>query len=291
MGDTMGNKRVVAKDMIKTLVGCLLFGVGFNLFLVPNGLNAGGISGLAMVVTSFTKMGTVGLLTALVNIPLFAIAGKKIGKKFFWYSLVGMLISALSIDTLTLLPIPKTEPLVGALYGGAICGLGLGIVFSAGGSTGGSDIITRLLKLRYQNVPIGVITMVFDLSVAALTGLAFRDVSCMLYSGVAIFVSGRVMDTVVYSFDYSKVALIISREHEAIAQTITGKMERGVTYLHGEGYYSGKDTKVILTAIKRHQLAELKAMVVEIDPDAFIIVQEAHQVLGDGFSHYSKDAL
>ena len=113
----------------------------------------------------------------------------------------------------------------------------------------------------------------------------------MLYSGVAIFVSGRVMDTVVYSFDYSKVALIISREHETIAKTITEKLERGVTYLQGTGYYSQKDTKVILTAIKRYQLAELKAMVAEIDPDAFIIVQEAHQVLGDGFSRYSKDAL
>ena len=291
MEDTMGNKRTVARDMVKTLVGCMLFALGFNLFLVPNGLNAGGISGLAMVVISFTKLGTVGLLTALVNIPLFAIAGKKIGKKFFCYSLVGMLINSLTIDMLALLPAPQTEPLVGALYGGAICGLGLGIVFSAGASTGGSDIITRLLKLRYQNVPIGVITMVFDLAVAALTGLAYRNVSCMLYSGVAIFVSGRVMDTVVYSFDYSKVALIISREHETIAKAITFKLERGVTYLQGEGYYSGKDTKVVLTAIKRHQLAELKAMVAEIDPDAFIIVQEAHQVLGDGFSRYSKDAL
>ncbi len=287
----MGNKWTVTKDAVKILVGCLLFSLGFNLFLVPNGLNAGGISGLAMVVTSFTKLGTVGLLTALVNIPLFAIAGKKIGRKFFRYSLVGMAINALSIDTLALLPAPNTEPLVGALYGGAICGLGLGIVFSAGASTGGSDIITRLLKLKYQNVPIGVITMVFDLSVAALTGLVFRNVSSMLYSGVAIFVAGRVMDAVVYSFDYSKVALIISVHHEEIAQCITGKLERGVTYLQGEGYYSGKDTKVILTAVKRHQLAELKAMVTRIDPDAFVILQEAHQVLGDGFSRYSKDAL
>ena len=287
----MGNRLTVVRNIVKTLVGCLLFSLGFNLFLVPNGLNAGGISGLAMVFTSFTQLGTVGLLTAIVNIPLFVIAGKKIGKKFFWYSLVGMLINSLTIDALALLPTPETEPLIGALYGGAICGLGLGIVFSTGASTGGSDIINRLLKLRYQNVPIGVITIAFDLSVAALTGLAYRDVSCMLYSGVAIFVSGRVMDTVVYSFDYSKVVLIISRQHDAIAKAITVQLERGVTYLQGEGYYSGMDTKVILTAVKRHQLAELKAKVAVIDPDAFVIVQEAHQVLGDGFSRYSKDAL
>ncbi len=287
----MENKLTIAKDMLKTMVGCIVFGLGFNLFLLPNGLNAGGLSGLAMVFVTITDFGMVGTITALVNIPLFALAGMKIGRKFFWYSLVGMIFSSLFIDLLVMLPQPQTEPLVAALYGGVLCGFGLGVVFSTGASTGGSDIITRLLKLRYQNVPIGVITICLDLFVAGLTGLAFQDVNRMLYSGVAIFVAGRVMDAVVYSFDYSKVALIISREHEVIAKAVTQKLERGVTYLQGEGFYSGRDTKVILTAIKRYQLAELKAMVVKIDPDAFIILQEAHQVLGDGFSRYSKDSL
>jgi uncharacterized membrane-anchored protein YitT (DUF2179 family) len=164
-------------------------------------------------------------------------------------------------------------------------------VFSAGASTGGSDIITRLLKLRYQNVPIGVITMAFDLVVAALTGLVFQDVSCMLYSGVAIFISGRVMDAVVYSFDYSKVALIITKEYEKVAKEISDQLERGATFLYGEGTYSRKETKVVLTAVKKQQVAQLKELVVDIDPDAFIIVQEAHQVLGDGFIRYTKNSL
>ena len=165
------------------------------------------------------------------------------------------------------------------------------VVFAQGASTGGSDIIVRLLKLKWKHVPIGSISMGFDLVVALLTGIVFHDISRTLYSGVAIFICGQVIDAVVYRFDYSKVALIISSQHAKIADAVSKKLDRGVTYLYGEGYYSGAEKKVVLTAVKKAQIAELKQLVVDIDPDAFIIVQEAHQVLGDGFSRYSKDAL
>lgn len=275
----------------RIILGSALFGVGFNLFLEPNGLNAGGLSGLAMVFTHVTRLGSVGLLTMLMNLPLFAFSGLKIGKKFVIGSLVGMLTSAAALDAMSVIPIPETEPLVGALYGGVLCGFGLGVVFATGASTGGSDIIVRLLKLKWQSVPIGTIAFAFDLVVVALTGIMFRDITRALYCGVAIFVSGQVIDAVVYRFDYSRVVLVISALSDEIAGTITQKLERGVTYLNGQGYYSGRDTKVILTAVKKQQLSELKQLVVGIDPDAFIIVQEAHQVLGDGFSRYSKDSL
>ena len=275
----------------KIILGSMVFSLGFNLFLQPNDLNAGGISGIAMILVHLTNLGTVGLVTAVINLPLFALGGLKIGKKFFVGSLAGMATSSLFLDLFALLPVPVTEPLIGALYGGALCGIGLGVVFAAGASTGGSDIVVRLLKLKLQHVPIGTINIVFDLTVTVLTGLAFWDVSRALYSGVAIFVSGQVIDAVVYRFDYSKVALIISREHDAIAQRIGKELDRGATFLHGEGTYSHRDMKVVLTAVKKHQIADLKRMVVELDPDAFIIVQEAHQVLGDGFSRYSKDSL
>lgn len=278
-------------SIVKIVLGCGIFALGFNLFLEPNGLNAGGLSGLAMVFTHLTKIGTIGSLTILMNLPLFAISGLKIGKKFVIGSLIGMLFSALFLDVFARIPAPQTEPLVGALYGGVLCGLGLGVVFATGASTGGSDIIVRLLKMKWQNVPIGSIAIGFDLMVVALTGLIFQDISRALYCGVAIYISGLVVDAVVYRFDYSKVVMIISTRSAEIAQAITGKLGRGVTYLNGQGYYSGRDTKVILSAIKRQQLTELKQMVVDIDPDAFIIVQEAHQVLGDGFSRYSKDSL
>ena len=276
---------------LKIIAGCVLFSAGFALFLEPNDLNAGGISGLAMMIVHLLRVGSVGSFTLLINLPLFIIGGIKVGKKFFVGSLVGMTVSSLLLDACSLLPHPATEPLLAALYGGLLCGIGLGIVFSVGASTGGSDIVVRLLKRKYENVPIGTISIIFDATVIILTGLVFWDVSKALYSGVTVFVCGQVIDAVVYRFDYSKVALIISAEHEQIAKQIGLKLDRGATYLRGEGSYSGREMKVILTVVKKQQVAELKRLVMEIDPAAFVVVQEAHQVLGEGFSRYAKDSL
>lgn len=274
-----------------TIIGSAMFALGFDLFLVPNDMNTGGISGLAMILVELFDVGSVGFLTVLINLPLFFMAGKKIGKKFFWGSALGLFINSLCIDLFVLIPAPQTEPLIGAVYGGLICGLGLGMVFICGTSTGGSDIVVRLLKLRMRHVPIGIISMGFDLVVAALTGIVFRDLTKTLYTGITVFVCGRIVDAVVYGFDYSKVALIITSQYEQVVKDIDAKLQRGSTYLYGEGSYSGNPTKVILTAVKRRQVTELKELVTEIDPNAFIIVQEAHQVLGDGFVRYSKDSL
>ena len=274
-----------------TIFGSAVFALGFALFLQPNDMTPGGISGLAMVVVEVLQFGSVGIFSILINLPLFLLAGIKIGRRFFVGSLLGMVLSSLLIDAFAMLPFTTPEPLVGALYGGVLCGLGLGLVFIFGTSTGGSDILVRLLKLRYRNVPIGQISMYFDLVVVVLTGLVFHDVTKALYTGITVFICGQVVDAVVYRFDYSKVALIISQEHEAIAEAIGKKLDRGATFLHGEGSYSHRQTKVVLAAVKRQQVAELKELVTQIDPNAFIIVQEAHQVLGDGFSRYSKESL
>ena len=274
-----------------TILGSSVFALGFSLFLQPNEMNPGGISGLAMVAVELLGFGSTGTLSILINLPLFILGGMKIGKRFFAGSLLGMLLSSVLIDAFAAVPFVATEPLLAALYGGVICGLGLGVVFMAGTSTGGSDILVRLLKLKYRNVPIGQISMSFDAIVVLLTGLVFRDVSKALYTGITVFVCGQVVDAVVYRFDYSKVALIISREHKAIAEAIGKKLDRGATYLKAEGSFSGTETKVVLTAVKKQQVAELKELVMELDPYAFVIVQEAHQVLGDGFSRYSKDSL
>ena len=284
----MKGKSKAILNYVKIVLGCAIFGVGFNLFLAPSDLNVGGVTGLSLILVEFFGFGTVGLYSALINLPLFAIGGMKIGKKFFVDSLIGMALVSVFVDLFAFLPRPQIETLMGALYGAVICGLGLGMIFSVGGSTGGSDIVVRLLKLKYQHIPVGVITTAFDAVVAILAGIVFHDVRVTLYSGVSIFITGRVLDAVVYKFDYSKVVLIISKHHEAIAKKIGDELHRGATFLQGQGVYSGQDTQVILTAVKKQQIAELKQLVVDIDPDAFIIVQEAHQVLGDGFARYSK---
>lgn len=274
-----------------TVLGSTVYALGFSFFLQPNDLSSGGISGLALVLTELLGFGSVGVISILVNLPLFLLGGMKIGKRFFLGSLLGMLLSSVLIDAFAALGMPATEPLLGVVYGGVVCGLGLGMVFVSGTSTGGSDILVRLLKLKYRNVPIGQISMCFDAFVVLLTGLVFRDVNKALYTGITVFVCGKVVDAVVYRFDYSKVALIISKEHDAIARNIGIKLDRGATFLHGEGSYTHGATKVILTAVKRQQITELKELVMEIDPHAFVIVQEAHQVLGYGFSRYSKHSL
>ena len=274
-----------------TVLGSAIFSLGFSLFLLPHNMNAGGISGLAMVVHEIFHVGSVGSLSVLINLPLFLLGGLKIGKRFFAGSLIGMLLSSVLIDTFALISFPTPEPLIGALYGGVICGLGLGMVFVSGTSTGGSDILVRLLKLKYRNVPIGQISMIFDFIVVLLTGIVFQDVTKALYTGVSVFVCGHVLDAVVYRFDYSRVALIVTESYEAVAEAIGDRLGRGATYLYAQGSFRLSETKVVLTAVKKQQVADLKEMVTNIDPDAFIIVIEAHQVLGDGFARYSKHSL
>jgi len=277
--------------IVATVFGSTIFALGFALFLAPNDMNAGGISGLAMVFVELTGLGSVGMLSILINLPLFLLGGLKIGRRFFAGSLLGMVLSSVLIDLFSVFSLPVVEPLIGVLYGGVLCGFGLGVVFVCGTSTGGSDILVRLLKLKYRNVPIGQISLCFDALVVALTGLVFQDITKALYTGVTVFVTSQVIDAVVYRFDYSKVALIISREHEQIAQMIGQKLDRGATYLNGQGSYSGKEMKIVLSVVKKQQVAELKRLVMELDPDAFVVVQEAHQVLGEGFSRYSRDSL
>ena len=277
--------------LLRIFVGTGIFSVGFNIFLGPNDLNAGGLSGLAQLVVEMLDFGSVGLFVALINLPLFALAGIKIGKQFFWGSLAGMLSLTITLELFTFLPAFEGDPLLAALYGGVMAGIGVGVVFMAGASTDGSDIIVRLLKMKMQHVNIGTITIGFDCIVAILTGLVFQDMSRALYSGVTIFVTGKVVDAVVYSFDYSKAVMIMSQEYEAVARSITRDLNRGATYLNGEGTYSGNEMKVVFTVVKKQQLAELKRLVNEVDPKAFVVVQEAHQVLGEGFARYSKDSL
>ncbi len=287
----MKNFTYNAKWVCAIALGCAIFALGFDLFLEPNDLNAGGISGIAMIVLELLPFGTLGMLTALMNLPLFFFGGKKIGMRFFVGSIIGTLLFSCFIDLFSRIQAPQTEPLLGAIYGGVICGAGLGVVFVSNASTGGSDIVIRLLKLRHRNMPIGQISFCFDLAVCAATGVVFGNISNMLYSLIAVFASSQVVDMVVYRFDFSRVAYIISKEHKRIADSINYDLQRGVTYLHGQGYYSGEEKEVILCAVKQSQLADLKDLVVRIDPTAFIIVQDAHQVLGDGFARHNKESL
>ncbi len=282
--------------LLTTVIGSVIYGLSYSIFLSPNDLNAGGISGLAAIIVQLTNPGgsipflEIGTLTIVINLPLFAIGGVKIGKKFFFGSLVGLTISSLVMDYMQF-PVPLDDTLLAALYGAAMAGVGLGLVFMSGTSTGGSDIVVRLVKLKARHLPIGQIAMMFDLVVVALTGIVFGDIKNALYTGITAFLCSKILDIVVYGFDNSKVALIVTREHARIAGEISDKLGRGATYLRSQGTYSGVEGNVVLVAVKRQQIAELKELVTLADPNAFVIMMEAHQVLGDGFARYTKDSL
>ena len=288
------NVRLLLRNLLMIAVGSAIFSLGFDLFLEPAGISCGGVSGIAMLIVYATKSKflTVGILSALINLPLFFFGYHKIGKLFFFGSLLGMVVTSVGFDLFArILPIPKTEPLVAAIFGGVIIGAGLGIVFIAGASTGGVDIVARLLKLKFRNFPIGKILLCMDLCTAVATGIVYGEFNNTLYSVITLVLSSFVLDKVVYGMDYAKVALIISDCYEEIAQAIDTQLDRGVTLLHGQGFYLRSDKFVLLSAVKRKQLAQLKDLVMSIDPSAFIILQDAHQVLGDGFKRYDRNEL
>lgn len=287
-------KKELIRNLLMIAVGSALFALGFDLFLEPAGISCGGVSGIAMLIVYATKSKwlTVGILSAVINIPLFFFGYRQIGKYFFFGSMLGMAVSSVCFDLFArILPIPVVDPLVAGIFGGVITGAGLGIVFIGGASTGGVDIVARLLKLKFRNFPIGKILLAMDLCTAVATGIVYREFNNTLYSAITLFLSSVVLDKVVYGMDYAKVALIISDKYEEIAVAIDGQLDRGVTLLRGQGFYLRSDKYVLLSAVKRKQLAQLKELVMTIDPKAFIILQDAHQVLGDGFKRYDRNEL
>lgn len=287
-------KTEIFRNLLMILFGSAVFALGFDLFLEPSGISCGGVSGIAMLIvhTTRSKWLTVGILSAIINIPLFFFGYKQIGKYFFFGSMFGMFVSSVCFDLFArILPRLTMEPLLAAIFGGVIIGAGLGVVFLAGASTGGADIVARLLKLRFRNFPIGKLMLCMDMVIAVATGIVYREFNNTLYSVITLYLSSFVVDKVVYGLDYSKVALIISDKYEEIAAAIDTQLDRGVTLLQGQGFYKRNDKYVLLSAVKRKQLAQLKEVVMTTDPDAFIILQDAQQVLGDGFKRYDRFEL
>ena len=290
---------IIKKINIKTLLrssalivaGSAIFALSFNIFLQSAHINAGGVSGIGQLISHLSGFGSVALWSFILNVPLFLLGLKSIGKNFFIGSLAGMLLSSLFLSLSESIPVPDLEPLMRAVFGGAGIGAGLGLVFIAGASTGGSDIAARLLRPVLPELPIGRLMLIIDIVIVALTGIVFGDISRALYSAVCLYVSSIVIDSIIYGLDYSTMVIIVSEKYEEIGKAINTRLERGVTVLEGRGFYTGNEKNVLLSAMKKRQSAELKALVSEIDPDAFIILSDAHQVLGDGFKRYNKMEL
>ena len=286
-----GNIRKHLKAYAIITLGSILYGLGYNWFFAPNQVAMGGLTGLAQVINALIPALPVGTLVIAMNIPLFLLGWKYIGGHLLVSSLYSMAVSSVAIDAIDMLyTFPPQDPMLATLCGGAVLGFSLGLVFSQGATTGGTDIVTRLLKLKLPWLNMGTIMLIPDLIIICLAAFMFGKMESALYGLVALFICTKVMDAVLYGMDTSKVAYIISERHEEIVGHII-KMDRGITVLHGHGAYSGREKQVLMVAFKQKEIVQIKEAVHETDPDAFMIVCDAHDVLGEGFRTYRKNDL
>ncbi len=274
------------------LLGAAVYALAFSWCYGPNQIGFGGVTGLAQIFHYLLPALPVGAVVMVLNVPLFLLGWRLLGGGVLAGSLVAMACSSLFIDILdALVTFPPMEPMLAAVVGGAVLGTGLGLVFAQGATTGGTDLMARLLKLRLGWLPVGKLLMGLDLVVILAVGAVFRSLLSALYGLVALTISTGVIDRILYGIDRAKVAYIISAAPEEITRAIVRELERGVTVLEGRGAWSGTEKQVLLCAFKQRQIVELKALVKSIDPAAFLIVTDAHEVLGDGFREYGKDEV
>jgi uncharacterized membrane-anchored protein YitT (DUF2179 family) len=282
----------LGRTILAITLASLVYALSFVWCFDPNGIAFGGVTGLAQILNKVFPVLPVGVTVIALNIPLFLLGWRFIGGRLLVSSLYAMALSSVFIDLLTpLYDWQAMDPLLACIFGGLLLGLSLGVIFQQGATTGGTDLMARLLKLKLAWLPMGKLLLGLDLAVIVLVALFFRNLNTALYGLVALYISSIVMDGVLYGMDTAKVAYIISDQDEAICSAIVDKLDRGVTILHGQGAYTGADKKVLMCAFKQREIAAIKATVKGIDPDAFLIVCNAHEVLGDGFRDYNKNDL
>lgn len=275
--------REYAFKYLLIIVGSALFAMGFRFFLYPNSIIVGGVSGIAMIINMLTNI-PVGLLTIILNVPLFIIAWKHFGTGFIIGSLVGMTLSSVFIDIFALMQIsPTDDMLLACIIGGAVKGLGLGIVYYAGATTGGTDIIAKFIRLKFPYLNFGTVVLITDCVIIVAFAAIFNKVESAMYAVITMFVVSKVVDLVLYGIDNSNVCYIISEKSEQLITDITDTLHRGVTILEGEGAYSHQSKQVLLCVVKRTQISEIRKLIKNIDENAFFIVTDAKNVFGKGF--------
>ena len=273
-------------------VGSILYGFAFDWFYTPNLIGYGGITGVGQVVNAFVPAIPIGMFVLVINIPLFILGWKLIGGHLLITSLYSMALSSVAVDFFPLLiDFQPMDQMLASVCGGALIGLSLGIIFAKGATTGGTDLIARLVKLKLPWAPMGKLLLVIDMAVVVLVALAFGNLTTALYGFIAQVACAYVTDMVLYGLDTAKVAYIISDKDREISDSIVKSMDRGVTILQGEGAYSGEEKRVLMCAFKQKEIVDLKERIFELDPKAFIIVCDAHEVTGNGFKTYQKNDI
>ena len=279
-------------DYLWISLASILNALSFDWFYAPNQLGFGGLTALGMILNHLSPAIPIGTSVLVLNIPIFLLGWRFLGGHTLVSSLFAMTATSLLMDLFAALyTFPAMDPMLASIFGGVTLGASLGIIFAKGATTGGTDLIARLLKLPFAWLPMGKLMLAVDLTMLLAVSAVFRSLESAMYGIIALYITTAVMDQVLYGLDRSKVAYIVTANPRPMAAEIDRQLDRGVTYLHGEGSFSGQDKLVLMCAFKQRQIVPLKALVHALDPEAFLIVCDAHEVLGQGFRRYQKNSL
>lgn len=277
-----GKIKKIIFEIAGTLLGAVIMAFGVSSFLLPNQLSSGGISGIATITYYLLKI-PMGVMIMALNIPLFIFTGYKFGKEYFMKSLIGTMSLSIFIDIFDQFPPVTTDRFLACVYGGVIIGLGTAIILKVGSSTGGTEMIANIISSYNPNFSMSRYLTIMDIIIISLNVILFRHIEIGLYSAIAIYLYGQLIDIVFEGIYYTKLIFIISDKSNQISNEITTQMKRGVTGLYGKGMYKEQEKLILLCAAPRGQVAKIKMLAQEIDSKCFIVVANAREVLGKGF--------
>lgn len=288
---TQERAKTLTKDLLFFVAGSLIYAVSVKMFTAPNHIASGGVTGLSIVL-NYLFHTPIGATAFLINIPIFIWAIVEIGYKLVAKTFVATLLSSAAIDLMGyVIPPYEGNQMLAAIFGGVLEGVGLALVFTRGGTTGGTDMVARLLGRHFRHLSMGKLMLGVDFVIIVFSGFAFQSMESALYALLTIFVSTRLIDAILYGTDMGngKVLFIISEKNEEIAQNILIGLDRGVTALKSRGGYSGREGEVLLCAVRRYEVSKVYDIVHSVDTNAFIIVGEAGEITGEGFREIKPD--
>lgn len=283
--ESTGIRRYLLRALL-IILGAAIYAFGVEMFYAPAKLTTGGLTGIALILNQLADL-PVGIMTFVMNIPLFLLGYKSIGRYFFILSVIGVLSASVWIDLFSMtLPVVadfESDRMLCCVLGGACTGLGMGVVMSAGGSTGGTDILGVLLSRKHEELSLGRVILIGDVLVVIANTVIFQDIAAAGYTAVAMYLASVVIDAVMYGANIASVSFIITKHADEISEVLIHSLQRGVTILNGTGAYTQTPQSMLVCAVSRRQLSHMKQLIRMHDPDAFIIVTEAREVLGRGF--------
>ena len=279
-------KKLIIKESILeifgSIIGALVMAIGVALFLLPNQLSSGGVAGIATI-TYYLLNIPMGMMILIINIPLFILAIFKIGKYFFIKTLIGTASLSFFIDILDKLEPLTNDRFLACVYGGIVLGIGTAILLKSNSSTGGSDLVSYIAKKYKPSLQSGNIIVIIDIVIVTLNMIFFKEIEIGLYSAIAIYLMGKVIDILFEGIDFTKLIIIISDKSEEIYSGIKEKIERGTTGLYGKGMYTDKEKLVLMCVAPRREVSRIKIISRRIDPHSFIIITNSREVVGQGF--------